>query len=581
MGGTIVNKALFSLLDTFRGPYDTNESAQIFGLLSVFIKLSEEGSLPGGVELSDNTDFDDVKKLVSALFPYYEEAFNLFTRDMAISELTEYITSLKMLLNSGAATYRDIVYTITSLSESFKYGLFHTPSELVQLATSMNTSIQEKIYCPFDSAVSFIAELPSGSNVAVETRHAQTAMFSEIFKLLLDVDANVHCSDPITNPSFIGDGGLQQFDSAYAFPAVNVKYSKVKDIWDRFPESALMGEVYHLRHMLAQSNFVAAFVSSGFLHRSAAGEGEFKRDILDKGWLKAVISLPAKLIPQTNIPVNLVILDKKHQSSSTLFVDATGDEFTQSIGRAKNKLINIHVISELVEEMRQSDISEIATMDTIAANDFSLSPNRYVISEEEKQIQEFLENHDSKELSELATLIRPQPLKHDESGSHEFIEFGIHDINSVGQLTGDGKTVKVSLVDKVKASKQLIKPGDLLIVCKGAIGKVAVVPDDIPENSIASQVFSIIRVHNASLINTTALYQFFISAIGQSQLQGVATGTTALMIASKAMATLKVPSFNEEEQRQAEQIRSQVLEINEQMEKLSAKISDLNQSWPV
>ncbi|MEO9944937.1 N-6 DNA methylase [Paraglaciecola sp.] len=576
-----MNKALHSLLDTYRGSYDTVNAAQILGLMAVIIKLADENKLPEGIELSSNINFEEVKKLVEYFFPYWEEVFNLFMKEMTNNELTEYLAALKMLLQSGAASYRDIVYAIANLSEGFHSGFFHTPYELIQLAVSMKPDEDTKLYCPFESCVSFISELPVNSNIAIETKHAQTAMFAEMFNLLLDLNAKVNCSDPIASPSFIGEGGLQQFDSSFAFPAVNVKYSKVKDIWDRFPENALMGEVYHLRHMLAQSDFVAAYVSSGFLHRSAAGEGEFKRDILEKGWLKAVVALPQKLLAQSGISINLIILDKKHNSRATLFVDASGDEFTQSIGRSRNKLTNIHYISELVEDMRPSEISELVTMEGITENNFSLSPSRYVISEEEKQIQEFLDNHDSKELAEIATLIRPQPLKHKESGNHEFTEFSIHDINSVGQLTGYGRSVKVSLVDKVKASKQIIKPGDLLVVCKGAIGKVAVVPDDIPENSIASQVFSIIRVHSTSGISTIALYQFFISAVGQSQLQGVATGTTALMIASKAMANFKVPSFNEEELQRAEQIRSQVLAINTQMEKLSAEISGLNQSWPV
>ena len=57
-----------------------------------------------------------------------------------------------------------------------------------------------------------------------------------------------------------------------------------------------MGEVLQLRHMLAQtSGQVVTFVPSSFLSRTAAGEKQFKQDMIKKGWLHAVIALPEKL----------------------------------------------------------------------------------------------------------------------------------------------------------------------------------------------------------------------------------------------------------------------------------------------
>ena len=73
-----------------------------------------------------------------------------------------------------------------------------------------------------------------------------------------------------------------------------------------------MGEVYYLRHMLAQSTKkVVCFVSDAFLFRTAAGEKLFKENMIEENWLEGVIALPNGLLSHTSAPINAVILNKE------------------------------------------------------------------------------------------------------------------------------------------------------------------------------------------------------------------------------------------------------------------------------
>nr|WP_223231646.1 type I restriction-modification system subunit M/S [Pseudoalteromonas distincta] len=459
----------------------------------------------------------------------------------------------------------------------------HVPQELVELGISLLKNNNESVYCPFNTGYFFANYLPKKSRKCGEAKASNDVFFAEVDAFLLDSDFHIRKTDCILLPSFIGDGGLEQFQSAIAFPPLNQKYGKLElnDIWGRFPESSLTGDVYHLRHMLAHvSNLVVCFVSNSFLFRSAAGEKLFKQDILEQGILNAVIALPSGLLSNTTIPVNILVLDKTKTTQEVTFIDASSEIFVEKVSRTRGRLVEIERIINSFTCESNSSISKKCSIDKIIANEYNLSPSRYVLSDEEQKLNNFLMENDTAQLEDVVEIIRPQAVKHDDNGIEEYTEYNVSNINGIGQLAGYGKRISVNQKEFVKAKKQIIKPNDILIVCKGAVGKVAVVGDNISKDSIASQAFSILRIKpHINSVTTESLYQYFISNFGQLQFKSIATGTSALMISAKDLSTLQVPVFDEKKLYELKMIRKKVMNTHNQITALNQEIMQLNNSW--
>jgi type I restriction enzyme M protein len=580
-----VHKQILKLIDNFRGPLDLSEYIVQIAACFLWIKQTESKSIDDEIQFDrTSTDFHLLQqKLVCAV--QMENVFMPSRGQLTGENTFQLMISLQELIRAKVVTYKDLSDTIKLMSsEGGKYsGEAYIPEELSKLSVSLLGNNNHLVYCPFGRGYYFAHELPKTSEAFGESLVLEDVFFARVHSFLLDREFTIHPVDPIGYPSFVGDGGLKQFDSAIAFPPLNLKYGKhdINDIWDRFPEKSLMGDVYHLRHMLSQStDIVVCVVSSGFLFRTAAGEKQFKQDILEHNWLKAVIALPSNLLSSTSIPINIIVLDKNKTNDTVNFIDASNDTFVEQETRTRNKLINIEQIIELYQSTTNGKISKHCSNAEIAENDFNLSPSRYVLTEEEEELVNFLESYETKKLEDLVEIIRPQALKHNEQANTVFTEYNLASMNAIGEITGEGKQISISPTDLNRANKQMIKANDILVVCKGAVGKIAIIDEHINENSIASQAFSILRIKpHINSVTTEALYQYLISDFGQLQFKTIITGTSALMISAKDLNTLQIPLFNTEKLNEIKEVRQQVVDTHKQIEALNNKITSLNNSW--
>jgi type I restriction enzyme M protein len=120
----------------------------------------------------------------------------------------------------------------------------------------------------------------------------------------------------------------------------------------------------------------------------------------------------------------------------------------------------------------------------------------------------------------------------------------------------------------------------VLVVCKGAVGKVGFVGDDVDDNAIASQAFSVLRVKShINSITAEVLYQYLTFKYGQQLLSELATGTSALMLLAKDLNTLEIPLFSAEKLNQIKEVRQKIVNTNQQIESLKSDIENLNNSW--
>jgi type I restriction enzyme M protein len=176
--------------------------------------------------------------------------------------------------------------------------------------------------------------------------------------LLHDIpDADIRQEDTLRNPQHKAEGGeLKRFDRILANPPFSQNYIR-KDmeypgrfqVW--LPEKGKKADLMFVQHMLAvlkADGKMAVVMPHGVLFRGGE-EKEARKHFIQRGWLEAVIGLPAGLFYGTGIPACVLVFDKKDASTrkDVLFINADR-EYRE--GKAQNflrpedisKIVHVH-----------------------------------------------------------------------------------------------------------------------------------------------------------------------------------------------------------------------------------------------
>ena len=301
--------------------------------------------------------------------------------------------------------------------------------------------------------------------------------------------------------------------------------------------------------------------------------------MIEENWLEGVIALPSGLLSHTSAPINAVILNKEKSGSYIKFLNARSFEFAEPLLKTKYRLRNVQQIIREFNSLSSSDYSRDIAPSRIEENDYNLSPARYVLTDDDRKLSNFLFQFREAPLKELVEFIRPQALSHDDSSDLTFSEYGLTNVNDINHLNGKPRLVKVSKRLKKRAEKQRIQANDVLVVCRGAVGKVAFVPEGIEENAVANQAFTILRVKpGCRRMTPKALFQYFLSEFGKYQLTSLATGTTSLMLSSNEIQSMKVPGFETSQLEVLGVAHDQITEKFVQIEALRTEIENANKT---
>jgi type I restriction enzyme M protein len=591
----VKHNILHTVCDFFRDYTNTPEELlNLTQILFLWLKWTDEKVL-------DEEEYYIGKEGVSERFHDFIQHMNnlcnvqTYNHKLQLNDetLNSLIVKIRNSLEKGLISYGDVAEIAYDMSLQEQKADTKIPKELVQLGCDLLNGEIGEVYCPFSASYRFAEELSVRKHDAfVEFSDTSTILKAKLSLELrnVDYDYNKESSDPIISPAYVNNDGLKQFSHTLSLPPIGLKYPKEvasSDMFGRFPEKSLMGEVLQLRHMLAQtSDQVVAFVSSGFLSRTAAGEKQFKQDMIKLGLLHAVIALPERLLNNTTIQLNALVFDKRKKADNVLFIDASRDFFSKK-ERFRNVLDNV---SELVGiyncynnasiETSAQDFFQDFVMkahpNEIIKNEFNLLPSRYVFSQEQKALNIFLADNETIALNDIGSLISPQAIKDEAYGDYSFNEYGLTSLNEIGEFIGEGKKVTTSSQIN-RAENQLLQKDDILIVNKGSVGKVAFVEELPAENAIPSQAFTILRIdRRISDIEPVALFQYLLSPMGQLQLESMASGVAVTMISTKDLKNMRIPILSEKQTDEALDARRKVKKLYRQLIEIEQEIKQLN-----
>ena len=178
--------------------------------------------------------------------------------------------------------------------------------------------------------------------------------------------------------------------------------------------------IQHMLWHLAPNGKMGMVLANGSLSSQTGGEGDIRKNIIEDDLVECIIALPTQLFYTTGIPVCLWFLSKnKKQKGKTLFVDARkmGTMVTRALREltdgSKDENDNdikilantykAYVDGTLIEE---KGYSAIATIEEIRAQDYVLTPGRYVGVEEKEDDGETFEEKMERLTSELSMMFK-------------------------------------------------------------------------------------------------------------------------------------------------------------------------------
>lgn len=520
----------------------------------------------------------------------------------AFSQVVEAATAAKRLVDGGVLE-RFHPSSVAADLQPWVLGFEPIGDQLADLLLELTLSnIAKSVYCPWEFSGQLIGAT-SGDDFRVHAECVLPFPLPALVALSRPAETVVSITDPIRSPTAVKAGHLEKFDVTVAFPPIGTKVDSdatARDIYDRFSVPKATGTGLMIQHIISQTFGMAAVVVPNSFLFGPGGDREVREHLLRRRQVQAVIALPPGILANTNIRVAILLFNTRYRSDSVRFVDATQDYFRTSLPKGRASLKNAQDIVTFCvypDEMRGDDFDSVferlgsslaasVPAEFVLENEGSLQVDRYVMPPERRRLQSLLEAAPSVALGSLVEFVSPLPHKdRDTNGKGtRVLEVGAADLPPVGYIQTPAKEIFIQPSAKTRsgsASEIYLRPYDVVLIIKGSVGKLGVVPSNVPPPGeggwIAGQSATVLRSTDERT-DLRSLALMLRSQIGQELLATIQSGATIQMISLSALRRLAVPVFPAALARQAVEVLESESELQRQIDDLQSKQASLNQT---
>ena len=394
------------------------------GINKIIAKLAEPNDLKGVIDVADFNDSDklgkgkEMQERLSNLVAIFEKPELDFSRNRAEND------------DILGDAYEYLMRHFATESGKSK-GQFYTPAEVSRIMAKVigikNAQYSQTVYDMACGSGSLLlkatAETEHGITIYGQEIDVATRGLAKMNMILHNhPTADIQQGNTFTDPKFKNkDGTLKTFDFAVANPPFSNKnwtngLNPDNDTFKRFEgignPPAKNGDYAFLLHMLKSLKSTgkgAIILPHGVLFRGNS-EGEIRKNIIKRGWIKGIIGLPPNLFYGTGIPACIIVLDKETAAARQgIFMIDANKGYVKDGNKNRLRDQDIHKIVDVFNRQlvvpkysRLVPISEIAD----PKNDYNLNIPRYVDSQEEEDLQDIeahlkggIPNKDVKDLS--------------------------------------------------------------------------------------------------------------------------------------------------------------------------------------
>ena len=438
--------SLWKSCDELRGSMDASQYKD-YVLVLLFMKyVSDKGG--DLVDIPEGGSFEDMKKLkgdpdigdkINKIIGEFAKANDLngiitvadFNDDEKLGKGKDKVDRLSNLIEifenealdfSGNRAENDDI-----LGDAYEYlmrhfatesgkskGQFYTPAEVSRIMAKVigvnrSKSQSDTVYDPTCGSGSLLLkaadEAPHGLSIyGQENDNATRALAVMNMWLHGNPDSEIVQGNTLANPLFTDEttGLLKTFDYAVANPPFSYKnwsngLDPENDIYKRFEGFGIPpkknGDYAFLLHFiksLKSKGKGAIILPLGVLFRGNA-EAEIRKNIVDRGYIKGIIGLPANLFYGTGIAASIIIIDKEDaEHRKGIFMIDASKGFIKDGNKNRLREQDIRKIVDVFT--RQLEIPKYSRMVPLAEikgekNDYNLNIPRYIDTQEEEDIQ--------------------------------------------------------------------------------------------------------------------------------------------------------------------------------------------------
>ncbi|MCS6159240.1 type I restriction-modification system subunit M [Shewanella baltica] len=352
-----------------------------------------------------------------------------------LASLIDSIESIDTLANECQLTDEDLVGRVYeyflgkfAASEGKGGGEFYTPKAVVTLLAEMLEPYEGKVYDPccgsggmFVQSLKFVQSHQGKSKDIAIFGQELTATTYKLAKMNLAVRGlSGNLGERPADTFFADQHPDLKADFIMANPPFNLKDWRNEAELTNDPRfagfrtpptgNANYGWILHMLSKLSEDGIAGFVLANGSMSSNSSGEGEIRQKLIEDDRIECMIALPGQLFYTTQIPVCLWFISKSKAASNkygyrdrrgeTLFIDArnigsmisrTQKELTtadiatisdtyhawrSSEGELKRRIEDKQISVEQYQD--QAGFCKAATLDEMKANDYVLTPGRYV-----------------------------------------------------------------------------------------------------------------------------------------------------------------------------------------------------------
>jgi len=372
------------------------------------------GPLAQANKLSDMPDFNDPNKLGSG------------------KEMVEKLTNLIAIFENPALDFsKNKADGDDLLGDAYEYlmrhfatesgkskGQFYTPAEVSRVIAQLlnirnaDTTAGTTVYDPTCGSGSLLLKVAFDAAHYREVKvtlfgqemDMSTANLARMNMILHDyASAEIAQGNTIADPKFRDDERLKTFDYVVANPPFSEKrwstgIDPEHDQFQRFADFGVpplkQGDYAFLLHILRsmkQSGSGACILPHGVLFRGNA-EAAIRRNLIQRGYIKAIIGLPANLFYGTGIPACILVLDKGQSvGRQGIFMIDASKGFIKDGNKNRLREQDIHrIIDTFTRQLEVAGYSRMVPVSEIsdAKNDYNLNLPRYIDGSDAEDLQD-------------------------------------------------------------------------------------------------------------------------------------------------------------------------------------------------
>ena len=375
-------------------------------------KLAEANNLTGVIDNAkffDNSKFGNGKDMVDTLTglvsiferPEFNFSNNKAGGDDILGDAYEYLMR-NFATESGKSK-----------------GQFYTPAEVSRILAKViglgkvknrNTTIYDPACGSGSLLIRAADEAPFDIAIYGQEKETTTAGLAKMNLVLHNkASGEIKSGNTFSNPQYLDNGALKRFDFVVANPPFSLKnwtdglqeFGRFDGYDDRPPEkNGDYAWLLHILKSLKPTGKAAVILPHGVLFRGNAEE-TLRKNIIDRGYIKGIIGLPANLFYGTGIPACIIVMDKEDAAErqgmggGIFMIDASHD-FVKDGPKNRLRERDIHKIVQTFVNRIEDDpkYARFVPMEEIKVkNGYNLNIPRYIDSgdaEDEQSIDAHL-----------------------------------------------------------------------------------------------------------------------------------------------------------------------------------------------